>query len=352
MNPGASHDAGPPAVAGLAAGDTPPTLRHRTSRRWRWLALPIGLLALFYGGVGYWGSGLLIGDNPRWRGMNRGPRDFGLESETVSFSAIDGVPLKAWWLPAPTPARGTVIIAPGGDHTRQVMLPRAVFLVHGGYNVLAVDLRGHGESGGQFVSPGLVERRDLLGAIRYVRSRGERGPTALMGVCVGGVASLFTAADSREVAAVVSDSAFPSGIDVFHRFRDYFVHDPHLSRGKTGLANGRSPLVRALCASAYLPGIVPSFVLVYYLRTGVWLGFDLASVLPAASRIACPVLIVSGEADWIVPPADARRILAALHGPRKEFLSVPNASHDGTYSTAPELYRNAVLGFLDSSLMR
>ena len=130
------------------------------------------------------------------------------------------------------------------------------------------------------------------------------------------------------------------------------MHDPHLSRGKTGLANGRSPLVRALCASAYLPGIVPSFVLVYYLRTGVWLGFDLASVLPAASRIACPVLIVSGEADWIVPPADARRILAALHGPRKEFLSVPNASHDGTYSTAPELYRNAVLGFLDSSLMR
>src|ERR1035438_10302500 len=62
------------------------------------------------------------------------------------------------------------------------------------YNVLAIDLRGHGESGGQFISPGLVERRDLLGAIRYLRSRGERGPIALMGVCLGGVASLFTAA--------------------------------------------------------------------------------------------------------------------------------------------------------------
>ena len=110
--------------------------------------------------------------------------------------------------------------------------------------------------------------------------------------------------------------------------------------------------MRAAFATAYLPGIVPSIVLVYYLRTGVWLGFDVASVLPAASRIACPVLIVSGEADWIVPPADAHRILAAIPGQRKRFLSVPDAAHDGTYSAAPELYRDTVLGFLDSSIKR
>jgi hypothetical protein len=38
-----------------------------------------------------------------------------------------------------------VIIAAGGGHTRQVMLPRSVFLVRGGYNVLAVHFsQAHG----------------------------------------------------------------------------------------------------------------------------------------------------------------------------------------------------------------
>ncbi len=333
-------------AAAVTVEDAPANNRKRRSRRRFWLALLFCVLALFYGTVGYLGSGLMISDTPRWRGMNRGPQDFGLQGETVSFEAADGVPIKAWWLPAQSPARGTVILAPGGDHTRQVMLPRAAFLVHNGYSVVDRDLRGHGESGGVVISTGQLERNDVLGAIRYVRSRGDRGPIVLMGVCLGGVASLYAAAESRDVAAVISDSAFPSGKDVFQRIRGYFVR----GGGQTGLANGRGLGVRALFAAAYLPGIVPSIVITYYLRTGVWLGFEFGSVLPSASRIQCPVLIISGEADWIVPPADARKIFSAIPGDRKQLITIPKAGHDSTHATAPDLYQNAVLRFLDGAL--
>jgi pimeloyl-ACP methyl ester carboxylesterase len=339
------NDIGPVDSASQAAGSPaesiPPVSRKRNLRRWRWLAIPFVLLALFYAVVGYFGSGLMIGYNPRWHGMNKGPQDFGLQSDTVSFQATDGVLLKGWWLPAEGTPRATVIVAHGIDHTRQVMLGRAAFLVHGGYNALALDLRCHGESGGQFVSPGLVETRDLLGAIRYVRSRGERGPIVLMGVSLGAVASLLTAAESKDVAGVVSDGAFTSGADTFRNMRDYFAHDP-----------SRGVWERRFYSIAVFPGLFRSIELGYYLRTGVDLGPDFVAVLPSARRIACPVLLISGESDWIVPTTNTRRILASLPGKHNQLVTILKAQHDTTFSTAPELYKNTVLSFLDSNFAK
>ncbi len=328
----------PSRLNGSPANDRPLVPRKRVVRRWRLLVVPIGLVVLFYGVVGYFGSSEMIGDHPRWRGLNKGPQDFGLLGETVSFRSTDGIPLTAWWLPAQGTPRATVIIAHGIDHTRQVMLKRAVFLVHGGYNVLSLDLRGHGESGGRVVSTGMLERLDLFGAIEYVRSRGERGPIALLGVSYGAVACLMAAAESPEIGAVVSDGAFLSGIDVSERINRYYAHDP-----------GTNRVVRAMYAAGSLPGVARAIVLTYYLRTGVFPGWEFGSVLPVVSRIKCPVLIVSGERDFVAPTANARRILDALPGERKQMITIPNAMHDTTYDSDPVLYQEAVLSFLDSS---
>jgi pimeloyl-ACP methyl ester carboxylesterase len=297
-------------------------------------AIGAGMI-LFYALAGYFGCADMFGDHPRWRGMNRRPADFGLRSETVSFEAKDGVPLKAWWLPASGAPRAAVIVAHGIDHTRQVMLPRAEFLVRGGYDVLLVDLRGHGESGGTVVSPGFLEALDILGALRYVRSRGYKEPVALLGVSYGAVASLIAAAESREIAAVIGDGAFSTGKGVSEDISRHFFHDPQTSFW-----------VRALFVVSSFPGVARATSLIYYLRTGIDLGPELLSVVPSASRIRVPVLLISGERDWIVPTAKARQILSAIPGDRKELLVVPNAVHDTTYSAGPTLYTSTVLNFL------
>ena len=158
--------------------------------------------------------------------MNRGPADFGLHGETVSFTSKDSISLKGWWLPTPSTPRGAIIIAHGLDHTRQVMLPRAAFLVRGGYDVLLIDLRGHGESGGSITSPGLLEARDVLGALRYIRSRADRKPIVVLGVSYGAVACLIAAAQSSDIAAVISDGAFPTGKDVSEDISRHYLHSP------------------------------------------------------------------------------------------------------------------------------
>ena len=91
--------------------------RRRLTRLWCWLAGLAGVLLLFYGVVGYFGCANMFGDHPRWRGMNRGPADFGLRGETVSFTSQDGIPLKAWWLP-PMVGHEEPLSSPTGSITR------------------------------------------------------------------------------------------------------------------------------------------------------------------------------------------------------------------------------------------
>jgi len=329
------------AQAVVSAPNRPSRLgrRSRLTRFGRALAAIAIVVVLFYAAVGYLGSADMFGDHPRWRGMNRGPADFGLHSETVSFDSKDGIPLKAWWLPASGTPRGAVIIAHGIDHTRQVMLPRAAFLVRGDYDVLAVDLRGHGESGGRIVSPGLLEARDILGALRYIRSRGDNEPIAVLGVSYGAVASLIAAAESPGIAAVISDGAFPTGKDVSDDISRHYLHD---SRANLW--------VRAVYLASSLPGAARATALAYYLRSGIYLGPELLSVIPSASRIRVPVLMISGEKDWIVPTDKARQILSAIPDNRKQLVVIPNAVHDTTYSAAPALYASTVLSFLGRSI--
>jgi pimeloyl-ACP methyl ester carboxylesterase len=104
--------------------------------------------------------------------------------------------------------------------------------------------------------------------------------------------------------------------------------------------------MRSLFLLATLPGVSGATAIAYYLRSGIYLGPDLLSVIPAAKRIRVPVLMISGARDWIVPTAQAQTILSAIADERKKLVVIPNAVHDTTYSAAPALYASQVLNFL------
>ena len=73
-------------------------------------------------------------------------------------------------------------------------------LIPAGYNVLAFDFRGHGESGGQQTSFGDLERRDVLGAVRRLREARPRQSQHIYGVgaSLGAAALIAAAADKSE----------------------------------------------------------------------------------------------------------------------------------------------------------
>lgn len=311
-------------------------MRRRVAR---WGLIAATAVVLYYATAAFAFTSFLIGSNPRWRGMTKGPRDYGLAFQTVSLISPDGVPLRAWWIPATHPARASVVIAHGVDHTRQAMLDRAAFLVHAGYNVVTVDLRGHGESGGNVVSPGVTEANDILAAARFARARDAHVPVAVLGVSYGAVAALFAAAQTRELAAVVVDGAFPTGGAVYRRILSHYIHDR------------AAPMwLRAACAAVAAPGMARAMSLAFRVRTGVNLGSDLGSAVSIAPRVQAPVLMISGGDDWMVPLADATTLRTALSNTQTTFVVIPHAKHDITYKTAPEIYEPAVLSFLNRTM--
>lgn len=320
------------------------------------LTTALGLLGI----GGYFGASQGIGEHPEWRKMVRTPADYDLSSEVVSFSSLDGIPLKAWWLPAqpaiagaaqtaPTLAQAqptshatpalNVVMAHGRDMNRSGMLARAAFLVRHGYNVLDVDLRDHGESGGNYITPGSREALDIMGGVAYLRSRGESGPIVAFGYSYGAVAALHAAAQCADVDAVVADSAFISPDDVLKNV----VHEKAV------------PLkFRILLQFARLPLLDRSSDLMFRLRTGVKLDRNKASALAAARRIQQqPILFISGERDWLAPTQNAQRMYQEAPTAHKDLVVIPRANHDTTYygATLP-LYEASVLDFLAQNVGR
>jgi alpha-beta hydrolase superfamily lysophospholipase len=275
------------------------------SRR-QWVQIAAGALQaslLIVIGLPYLGS-LLVLYRPKVAAQGNPQSLIDAAFDTVSFSATDGTPLEAWWIPAThnrrTDGRGTikwgrdtVLLCHGfgADKGRDLFL--VADLVANGYNVLAIDLRAHGRSGGQFTGFGGIESRDVLGAVRYLRTAHPEQSHRVLGLGegLGAVALIEAAADSGPEGQAISAIA---AYNPYDNLRDVFttIAEQHtISSGQWAFMNAIVPF-----ASAQL-------------------GSDLARVSPA-------------------------RALQALW-PRPILVLGDPLSHDPVYGRSFELYRTA-----------
>jgi uncharacterized protein len=143
------------------------------------------------------------------------PSEHALEYEDVTFPALDGVPIEAWFIPVPGSSK--LIIAnhplgfsrsgipthvqpwhaawaPSGNGFEVDLVPDYKILHDAGYNVLAYDLRNHGLStaaNGGVVTHGFTESRDVVGSLEYARTRPDTRDMliGLFSRCMGGVST-------------------------------------------------------------------------------------------------------------------------------------------------------------------
>jgi hypothetical protein len=129
--------------------------------------------------------------------------NLGTAHEDVSFTTSDGLRLEGWYIPSQNGA--AVIAFPGRSGPQQ----HARMLARNGYGVLLFDRRGEGASEGDSNLFGWGGELDIHAAVDFLRSRPEIDPARIggLGLSVGGELMLQAAAQSRGLAAVVSDGA-------------------------------------------------------------------------------------------------------------------------------------------------
>ena len=246
----------------------------------------LGCLAL-----GYVGVGLLVVYRmtaPRRRAPEASPADVGLAYEEVGLKSTDGVRLKAWWAPTGDSPRTAVLVHGwDGDKSNEHVLKTAPVYHREGYNVLMIDTRAHGESGGDRRTLGYREARDVLGALLWLEGRGYRPEdTVLHGWSMGGT-TVVRAAPGTRVAAVVEEAGYAD-----------------LPR----LLEGAIPRVAGL-PRLLVPGIL--------LAGRLWPDFDPWAVRPEREasdlwKEDVPLFVIHSTDDYVIPIEHAK-MLAAAH---------------------------------------
>ena len=148
------------------------------------------------------------------------PKDFGLDAENLTFTTKDGTSLKGWFIPAKrqgtqnNTTKKTLILMHGFEMDKGDILPQTIYLADK-YNLFYFDFRGMGESSGKSAQ-GLQEHLDCQAAIKYLKKHKpeQTREIALYGISLGASVAAYTAAQDKNIKAIILESCFYSYIKV------------------------------------------------------------------------------------------------------------------------------------------
>ena len=300
--------------------------RPRLARRLPALLASVAALAL----AGWFAVGWVAADRltvpERHLDPTITPATFGATFQDVAFAAADGLDLAGWFLPVVGSDAGVVLVhGRNSSRTREFggRFPElAATLQANGYQVVMVDLRGHGASGDARFTFGRAERLDVGAAIAFLVDRGvPAGQVGVLGVSMGAASAIGAAAIDPRVGALWADA---------------------------GYAEIASIIEAEWPSASGLPGV---FWHAARLAHRVRFGFDLAGSRPADALPLVaprPIQLVHGTGDRLIPYDHALRLRAAE--PSAALWTLEGVGHADAYEAAPEEYARRVLEFLDAAL--
>lgn len=244
------------------------------------------------------------------------------EHEQIEITAQDGTMLVGHWF-CPEKAKRIIIAMHGWRSTwSQDFGAIAPFWFDNDCAVLFAEQRGQGNSGGEYMGFGLLERYDCLDWINWVNERTEaKLPIYLGGVSMGATTILMTAGFElpENVKGIVADCAFTSPHAIWKHVVENNFHIPY------GL---HSKAAKDIC------------------KKRIQMSSDSYSTVEALSNCKVPVLFIHGTDDNFVPIEMTYENYKACVSEKRLFV-VPGAEHGMSYLVDKDGYETAVKQFWD-----
>lgn len=248
------------------------------------------------------------------------PAALGLESTRISSKS--GSELATWFANVQN-SKATIVLLHPVRSNRVAMLDRAKFFLSRNYSVVMIDFQAHGESLGDHITAGYLEKHDVKAAVAFARRQIEKSGNpdqalVAVGWSLGGASALM--ASPLDVDAMILESVFPTIETAI--------------RNRVAMRLGPLSKIVAPCLLAQLP-----------LR----LGFCANDLRPIdqTSDVDCPVMFFFGDKDKHTSLEESVWLFDTTDAP-KDFVIFAKANHTDLFEFDPELYQTKTVQFINN----
>ena len=236
---------------------------------------------------------------------NNVPEDLGLKIQEINFHSVKGQNIYAWKVIS-NPDFPTLILVHGWGRNIERMTPYLRKLCCRGFNILAFDARGHGNShqDGPMTMAKFAE--DIASAIEYVLTdeKQKNKEISLIGISIGGAASILAASRDSRIKKVVTVGAFAHPLDV----------------------------MRKQMKDRYIPYIPFTWIFFKIVKWRIGLNFDAIAPENNIAKAKADFLLIHGIEDKVVPIEQGRRLKIAQ--PNITLWEIPKRGHSNCHLEA------------------
>ncbi len=242
-------------------------------------------------------------------------------SEIIDIKTFDDLTLYGHFINCEKSNNVAIIVHGYGGEYKDMNSYADIFLKRG-YNVLAVECRAHGNSEGDMVGMGWLDRLDIKAWVEYLIQKNSNYKIVLFGQSMGASAVCMALGEDlpKNVICAISDCGFDN---VYRQM--YYVCKGHLR---------------------FLAKPTLNIFNSYMKRTKNY-DMKLADATSQLKKSKIPVLFIHGNADDFVPVEMCYRLSETIPENRRDVLIVDGAGHIMSYATDTKAYVKKVNNFLN-----